>query len=82
MVVYNFYYNQLCLFCTGVQNVDIDVESGEVTVKGIFDPKKMYDIIEKKSKRKVDWISPKPKEEVKEEKIQKIQKKEAIKFSF
>ncbi|KAK8944444.1 hypothetical protein KSP39_PZI008460 [Platanthera zijinensis] len=48
----------------GILKVDIDMESGKVTVKGIFDAKKLHEIIEKKSKRKVEWLSPKPVEGV------------------
>ncbi|KAJ0970821.1 hypothetical protein J5N97_018780 [Dioscorea zingiberensis] len=47
---------------SGVEKVDTDVESGKVTVKGVLDVKKIHEHMEKKSKRKVELISPKPKE--------------------
>ncbi|KAH7687348.1 Copper chaperone domain-containing protein [Dioscorea alata] len=64
---------------SGVQKVDTDVESGKVTVKGIIDVKKIHELIEKKSKRKVEIISPKPKEKddkVSAEKV--VEKKEDV----
>ncbi|XP_020582825.1 heavy metal-associated isoprenylated plant protein 4-like [Phalaenopsis equestris] len=65
----------------GVQNVNIDVESGKVMVKGVFNAKKMHELIEKKSKRKVEWLSPKPEHKVlkKEAMIENIQEEEVAK---
>ncbi|XP_019465368.1 PREDICTED: heavy metal-associated isoprenylated plant protein 4 [Lupinus angustifolius] len=51
----------------GVQNVDIDIEKGEIKAKGKLDPLKILKLIEKKSnKKKVELISPKvkPKETI------------------
>lgn len=52
------------LILAGVQSVDIDIEKGEIKAKGKLDPVKILKIIEKKSKKKVELISPKvmPKE--------------------
>lgn len=63
----------------GVQKVDTDVESGKVTVKGNFDVKKMHELMEKKSKKKVELISPKPK--VEEKKEEKKQEKKEVSFN-
>ncbi|XP_042455205.1 heavy metal-associated isoprenylated plant protein 4-like [Zingiber officinale] len=59
---------------SGVEKVDINVESGKVIVKGYFDVKKVQERIEKKTKKKVELISSKflPKEEKKEEEIKII----------
>lgn len=48
----------------GVQNADIDMDKGEIKAKGKLDPLKILNLIEKKSKKKVELISPKlkPKE--------------------
>ncbi|ONK72218.1 uncharacterized protein A4U43_C04F17070 [Asparagus officinalis] len=62
---------------SGVQKVDTDVESGKVTVKGNFDVKKIQELIAKKSRKKVELISPKPKEK-EEKKEEKIEKKEVV----
>ncbi|QHO33688.1 hypothetical protein HN51_027355 [Arachis hypogaea] len=50
----------------GVHSVEIDTEKGEIKAKGKLDPLKILKIIEKKSKRKVELISPKikPKENI------------------
>ncbi|RDX57597.1 Heavy metal-associated isoprenylated plant protein 4, partial [Mucuna pruriens] len=45
----------------GVQSVEIEFEKGEIKVKGKIDPLKILKIIEKKSKKKVELISPKVK---------------------
>ncbi|KAK7243477.1 hypothetical protein RIF29_38274 [Crotalaria pallida] len=45
----------------GVQNIDIDIEKGEIKAKGKLDPLKILKLIEKKSKKKVELISPKVK---------------------
>ncbi|PKU60744.1 heavy metal-associated isoprenylated plant protein 4 [Dendrobium catenatum] len=65
----------------GVENVYIDVESGKVTVTGIFDAKKMHELIKKKSKKKVEWISFKPEDKGvrKEEIVGKMRKEEVVK---
>ncbi|XP_074589205.1 uncharacterized protein LOC141845069 [Curcuma longa] len=54
---------------SGVEKVDITVESGKVIVKGYFDVKKVQERIEKKTKKKVEliWTKCLPKEEKKEE---------------
>lgn len=46
--------------------MDIDIEKGEIKAKGKLDPLKILAIIEKKSKKKVELISPKvkPKENI------------------
>ncbi|KAL5560667.1 hypothetical protein UlMin_036878 [Ulmus minor] len=43
----------------GVQNVEIDMEKGEIKVKGSFDPIVIQKRIEKFSKKKIELISPK-----------------------
>lgn len=63
---------------TGVQKVDTDVESGKVNVKGIIDVKKIHELIEKKSKRKVEIISPKPKEKDDKVSAEKIVEKKEV----
>ncbi|KAI4353765.1 hypothetical protein L6164_002693 [Bauhinia variegata] len=45
----------------GVQSVDLDMEKAEIKVKGRLDPLKILKLIEKKSKKKVELISPKVK---------------------
>ncbi|CAJ1948682.1 unnamed protein product [Sphenostylis stenocarpa] len=45
----------------GVQGVEIDIERGEIKAKGKIDPLKMLKLIEKKSQKKVELISPKVK---------------------
>ncbi|KAE9600815.1 hypothetical protein Lal_00011398 [Lupinus albus] len=45
----------------GVQNVDIDIEKREIKAKGKLDPLKILKLIEKKSNKKVELISPKVK---------------------
>lgn len=56
---------------SGVEKVDISVESGKAIVKGHFDVKKVQERIEKKTKKKVELISFKfvAKEEKKEQEI-------------
>lgn len=51
------------------------MESGKITVKGNFDVKKIHELIEKKGRKKVELISPKPKEN-ENKKEEKIEKKE------
>ncbi|KAL2319343.1 hypothetical protein Fmac_028312 [Flemingia macrophylla] len=50
----------------GVQSVEIEFEKGEIKAKGKIDPLKILKLIEKKSKKKVELISPKvkPKENI------------------
>ncbi|KAJ1427847.1 Mlo-related protein [Sesbania bispinosa] len=45
----------------GVQTVDMDIEKGEIKAKGKLDPLKILKVIEKKSMKKVELISPKVK---------------------
>ncbi|BAT96960.1 hypothetical protein VIGAN_09029200 [Vigna angularis var. angularis] len=45
----------------GVQSVEIEIEKGEVRAKGKIEPLKILKLIEKKSKKKVELISPKVK---------------------
>jgi len=47
-----------------VQSVEIEIEKGEVRAKGKIEPLKILKLIEKKSNKKVELISPKlkPKE--------------------
>ncbi|XP_054784990.1 heavy metal-associated isoprenylated plant protein 4 [Prosopis cineraria] len=68
------------LVTQGVQNVETDMEKGEIKVKGKLDPLKILKIIEKKSNKKVELISPKIKAEppAPPEKIPKEIKKEPI----
>ncbi|XP_027337016.1 heavy metal-associated isoprenylated plant protein 4 [Abrus precatorius] len=49
------------LITPGVQSVDIDIEKDEIKAKGKIDPLKILKLIEKKSKKKVELISPKVK---------------------
>jgi hypothetical protein len=48
-------------FFLGVQTVEMHIEKGEIKAKGKLDPLKILKIIEKKSNRKVELISPKVK---------------------
>ncbi|THU72997.1 hypothetical protein C4D60_Mb04t18150 [Musa balbisiana] len=65
----------------GVQKVDINVSSGKVIVKGSnFDVKQVQERVERKTRKKVELISPKPKpKEVKPPEKKKEEKKEVIK---
>ncbi|KAK7310169.1 hypothetical protein RJT34_07498 [Clitoria ternatea] len=45
----------------GIQSVDIDFEKGEIKAKGKIDLLKILKLIEMKSKKKVELISPKVK---------------------
>ncbi|XP_019709272.1 heavy metal-associated isoprenylated plant protein 4 [Elaeis guineensis] len=65
----------------GIHKVDIEVETGKVSVKGVFDPVKIHKRIEKKTKKKVELISPKPKEKVDKppEKKEEKKKEEVVK---
>lgn len=51
-------------FSIGVLSVEIEFEKGEINAKGKIEPLKILKLIEKKSKEKVELISPevKPKE--------------------
>ncbi|XP_042509945.1 heavy metal-associated isoprenylated plant protein 4 isoform X2 [Macadamia integrifolia] len=60
----------------GVHSVDIDNESGEITVKGKIDLHKIQYLIEKRSKKKVELVSPIPKIKEKVEKEENKEKKE------
>lgn len=62
----------------GVQKVDINVSSGKVIVKGSnFDVKQVQERVERKTRKKVELISPKPKpKEVKPPEKKKEEKKE------
>lgn len=44
----------------GVEGVDIDMEKNELTIKGVVEPQAVCDKIAKKTKRKVQVISPPP----------------------
>ncbi|XP_045787949.1 heavy metal-associated isoprenylated plant protein 4-like [Trifolium pratense] len=55
----------------GVQTVEMHIEKGEIKAKGKLDPLKILKLIEKKSNRKVELISPK----VKPKEITTIDKK-------
>ncbi|XP_008786377.2 heavy metal-associated isoprenylated plant protein 4 [Phoenix dactylifera] len=59
----------------GIHKVDIEVETGKVSVKGVFDPVKIHKRIEKKTRKKVELISPKPKEKVDKPPEKKVEKK-------
>jgi hypothetical protein len=48
-------------FFLGVQTVEMHIEKGEIKAKGKLDPLKILKLIEKKSNRKVELISPKVK---------------------
>lgn len=48
-------------FSIGVQSVEIEFEKGEIKAKGKIDPLNILKLIEKKSKKKVELISPKVK---------------------
>lgn len=39
--------------------MEADLEKGEIKAKGIFDPKKIQEKIEKLTKKKIELISPK-----------------------
>lgn len=41
--------------------MEIDIEKGEIKAKGKIDPLKIHKLIEKKSNKKVELVSPKPK---------------------
>lgn len=60
--------------------MDIEVETGKVSVKGVFDPVKIHKRIEKKTRKKVELISPKPKEKVDKPPEKKEEKK--VKLSY
>ncbi|KAJ4957467.1 hypothetical protein NE237_024578 [Protea cynaroides] len=65
----------------GVYGVEIDTESGEIKVKGKIDPQKIQELIEKRSKKKVELVSapPKIKKKVEEKKVEeKKENKEKI----
>ncbi|KAM7472376.1 hypothetical protein LguiA_010559 [Lonicera macranthoides] len=61
----------------GVQTVDVKFESGEITVKGVIEEKKIHERLEKWTKKKVE-ILPKPKIKAAVDK-EKETKKEIIK---
>lgn len=44
---------------SGVQKIDVDIESGEITVTGKFESKEIHTLIEKISKKKVEMTSVK-----------------------
>ncbi|KAK4268019.1 hypothetical protein QN277_024726 [Acacia crassicarpa] len=66
------------LVTQGVQNVETDMEKGEIKVKGKLDPLKILELIEKKSNKKVELISPKIKIEPPKEKPKEIKKEPII----
>ncbi|XP_027907075.1 heavy metal-associated isoprenylated plant protein 4 [Vigna unguiculata] len=55
----------------GVQSVEIEIEKGEVRAKGKIEPLKILKLIEKKSNKKVELISPK----IKPKEITTVEKK-------
>ncbi|XP_015895358.3 heavy metal-associated isoprenylated plant protein 4 [Ziziphus jujuba] len=57
----------------GVQNVEVDMEKGEIRAKGIFDPIKIHKQIERLSKKKTELISPKI--QIKEKDTSKVDQK-------
>ncbi|XP_072955474.1 heavy metal-associated isoprenylated plant protein 4-like [Typha angustifolia] len=64
----------------GVQKVDINVESGKVTVKGVkIDVKKIHERLEKKTRKKVELLSPLPKKEEKPVVKEEKKKEEVVK---
>ncbi|WOL05597.1 heavy metal-associated isoprenylated plant protein 3 [Canna indica] len=64
----------------GVQKVDINVESGKVIVRGTdFDVEKIQERIQRKTRKRVELISPKPKPKVIKPPEKKEDKKEVIK---
>ena len=69
-------------YSTGIHKVDIEVETGKVSVKGVFDPVKIHKRIEKKTKKKVELISPKPKEKVDKPPEKKEVKKKEVNFPY
>uniref|UniRef100_UPI0029166579 cation transporter n=1 Tax=Listeria monocytogenes TaxID=1639 RepID=UPI0029166579 len=73
------------VYITGVENIEIDMMSSKVTVKGKVDPLKLRERVQKKSGRKTELISPlpKPNEENKaEEKETKAEEKKVTEVSF
>ncbi|KAI9087142.1 hypothetical protein K1719_030906 [Acacia pycnantha] len=66
------------LVTQGVQNVETDMEKGEIKVKGKLDPLKILKLIEKKSKKKVELISPIIKLEPPKEKPKEMKKEPII----
>ena len=53
----------LLLVVEGVEDVKTDCEANKVTVIGKVDPTKVRDRLAKKTKKKVDLISPQPKKD-------------------
>lgn len=51
----------MIIVMAGVQSVDLDFEKGEIKAKGKLDPLKILKLVEKKSSKKVELISPKVK---------------------
>ncbi|GAB4850733.1 hypothetical protein Ancab_030033 [Ancistrocladus abbreviatus] len=47
----------------GVEKVEVEAEKNKLTVVGTLDPVKLRDKLEKKTKKKVELISPQPKKE-------------------
>ncbi|XP_028755325.1 heavy metal-associated isoprenylated plant protein 4 [Neltuma alba] len=68
------------LVTQGVQNVETDMKKGEIKVKGKLDPLKILKLIEKKSNKKVELISPKIKVQPPEEKPKEIKKEPIIRI--
>ncbi|KAF7823350.1 heavy metal-associated isoprenylated plant protein 3 [Senna tora] len=52
----------------GVETVKTDTDAGKLTIVGKLDPSKLRDKLAKKTKKKVDLISPQPKKENKDSK--------------
>jgi len=72
----------MVIISTGVQSVEIEIEKGEIRAKGKIEPLKILKLIEKKSKKKVELISPK----VKPKEITIVEKKpkeiKEVSYSF
>lgn len=67
----------------GVQTVDMDIEKGEIKAKGKIDPLKILKLIEKKSNKKVELISPKVKpKEVTTKDDKKPKETKDVSYSF
>ncbi|GAV90036.1 HMA domain-containing protein [Cephalotus follicularis] len=59
----------------GVHNVDVDMEKSEIKVKGVIDGIKIQKLIEKLSKKRVEFLSPQVQPKIKEKESVAAEKK-------
>lgn len=61
-----FFFFSVAVVVIGVEAVKAEVASNKITIVGAVDPSKIREKLDKKTKKKIDLISPQPKKDNKD----------------